>query len=182
MVAEIRYRALRTGWIRAALGGVVGVVCLVMLGAGALLLTLDSVIGVLGAVMCLLVVLLSIATVLIGTRLQFTVDDDGLTLAHHLRTHRIPWEQVAVIEQSSTYWTTGQPDHGAGDHGSDGSVPRGEPLPRHRLLGPAALSRPGRHLSASALARELDAVDRRSSSHCCAKPHTWASAQRTRAS
>ena len=106
-MAEIRYRGLRTGWIRAALGGVVGFACLVMLGAGALLLTLDSVAGALGAVMCLVIVLLSIAMVLLGTRLQFTVDDAGLTLLHWVRSHRIPWEEVAVIEQTSAYWTSG---------------------------------------------------------------------------
>lgn len=107
MVAEIRYRALKTGWVRGALGCVAGFAGLVLLGMGAMLLTLDSVIGVLGAVMCVVVLLLVIAIVVIGTRLQFIVDDDGLTLVHYLRTHRIPWEQVAVIEQSRTYWTTG---------------------------------------------------------------------------
>jgi hypothetical protein len=106
-MAEVRYRALKIGWIRAALGCVVGSACLVMLGAGVLLLTLDSVVGVLGAVLCLMVVLLGIAMVLIGTRLQFTVDDEGLTLFHYLRSHRIPWEEVAMIEQSAAYWTSG---------------------------------------------------------------------------
>lgn len=106
-MAEVRYRALKIGWIRAALGCVVGFACLVMLGAGALLLTLDSVAGVLGAVMCLVVVLLSIAMVLIGTRLQFTVDDEGVALLHYLRSHRIPWEEVAMIEQTAAYWTSG---------------------------------------------------------------------------
>jgi hypothetical protein len=106
-MAEIRYRALRTGWIRAGVGCVVGFACLVMLGAGALLLTLDSVAGVLGAVMCLMIVILSVAMVLIGTRLQFIVDDEGLTVLHYLRSHRIPWDEVAVIEQSSAYWTSG---------------------------------------------------------------------------
>ena len=57
--------------------------------------------------MCLVVVLLAIAMVLIGTRLQFIVDDEGLTLLHYLRSHRIPWEQVAMIEQSTAYWTSG---------------------------------------------------------------------------
>lgn len=106
-MAEIRYRALKTGWIRGALGCVVGFAGLALLGTGAMLLTLDSVAGVLGALMCAVVLLLMVAMVVIGTRLQFTVDDDGLTLVHYLRSHRIPWEQVAVIEQSSSYWTTG---------------------------------------------------------------------------
>ena len=106
-MAEVRYRALKIGWIRAALGCVVGFACLIMLGAGALLLTLDSVAGVLGAVMCLIVVLLAIAMVLIGTRLQFIVDDEGLTLLHYLRSHRIPWGEIAMIEQSTAYRTSG---------------------------------------------------------------------------
>ena len=106
-MAEIRYRALKTGWIRAALGCVVGFGCLVMTGTGVLLLTLDSAAGVLGAVMCLAVVLLSIVIMLIGTRLQFTVDDEGLTLLHYLRSHRILWEEVAIIEQTASYWASG---------------------------------------------------------------------------
>lgn len=106
-MAEVRYRALRIGWIRAGLGCVVGFACLIMLGAGALLLTLDSAAGVLGAVMCLMVVLLIVAMVLIGTRLQFTVDDEGLSVLHYFRSHRFPWAEVAVIEQSTAYWTSG---------------------------------------------------------------------------
>jgi len=43
----------------------------------------------------------------LGTRVQFLVDVDGITIVHYVRTHRIPWDQVAVIEQSSSYWTTG---------------------------------------------------------------------------
>ena len=103
----VRYRALKTGWVRGALGCIAGFGGLALLGTGAMLLTLDSVAGVLGAVMCVVAVLLIVAILVIGTRLQFLVDDDGLTLVHYLRTHRIPWEQIAVIEQSRTYWTTG---------------------------------------------------------------------------
>lgn len=106
-MAEMRYRALRTGWIRAAYGCVLGPLCLGMLGTGAMLLTLESVFGVLGALMCLMVVLFIIAAVLISTRLQFTVDDEGLTLLHYFRVHRILWEEVAVIEQTGSYWTAG---------------------------------------------------------------------------
>lgn len=106
-MAEIRYRALRTGWVRGALGCVAAFAGMILLGTGAMLLTLDSVAGVLGALMCLVVVLVMVAILVIGARLQFIVDGDGLTLVHYVRTHRIPWEQVAVIEQSSSYWTTG---------------------------------------------------------------------------
>lgn len=106
-MAEIRYRALRTGWVRAALGIVMALPILTMLVGGAVLLTLDSLAGVLGAVMCWVVGVLLVAMLVIGTRLQFLVDDDGLTLVHYLRTHRIPWGQVAAIEQSHAYWSSG---------------------------------------------------------------------------
>ena len=57
--------------------------------------------------MCWAVGVLLVVMLVIGTRVQFIVDRlDGLTLVHYLRTHRIPWEQIAVIEQSNTYWTT----------------------------------------------------------------------------
>lgn len=106
-MAEIRYRALKTGWVRGALGCVMALPILTMLVGGAVLLTLDSLAGMLGAVMCWAVGVLLVVMLVIGTRLQFTVDDDGLTLVHYVRTHRIPWEQVAVIEQSSAYWSSG---------------------------------------------------------------------------
>lgn len=106
-MAEVRYRALKIGWIRAGMGCVVGFSSLFVLGAGAMLLTLDSVAGVLGAGVCLMVVLFSLAAMLIGTRLQFTVDDEGLTLVHYVRSHRIRWEEVAVIQQTADYWTAG---------------------------------------------------------------------------
>lgn len=106
-MAEVRYRALKIGWIRAGMGCVVGFSSLFVLGAGAMLLTLDSVAGVLGAGVCLMVVLFSLTAMLIGTRLQFTVDDEGLTLVHYVRSHRIRWEEVAVIQQTADYWTAG---------------------------------------------------------------------------
>ena len=106
-MAEVRYRALKIGWIRAGMGCVVGFSSLFVLGAGAMLLTLDSVAGVLGAGVCLMVVLFSFTAMLIGTRLQFTVDDEGLTLVHYVRSHRIRWEEVAVIQQTADYWTAG---------------------------------------------------------------------------
>ncbi|MGO1894700.1 MAG: PH domain-containing protein [Brachybacterium sp.] len=103
----VRYRALKTGWVRGALGCVMALPILTMFVGGAVLLTLDSLAGMLGAVMCWAVGVLLVVMLVIGTRVQFIVDDDGLTLVHYLRTHRIPWEQIAVIEQSNTYWTTG---------------------------------------------------------------------------
>ena len=106
-MAEVRYRALKIGWIRAGMGCVVGFSSLFVLGAGAMLLTLDSVAGVLGAGVCLMVVLFSLTAMLIGTRLQFTVDDEGLTLVHYVRSHRIRWEEVAVIQQTADHWTAG---------------------------------------------------------------------------
>lgn len=106
-MAEVRYRAMRIWWVRAALGVVVVPLVLGLLAIGAVLLTLESVAGVLGALMCLAVALLAIAIVLLGTRLQFLVDDEGLTMVHYVRTHRIPWEQVAMIEQTGSYWFSG---------------------------------------------------------------------------
>lgn len=108
-MTEVRYRALKIGWIRGALGCFAGLLCAGMLGVGGMLLTLDSVAGVLGAVICLVAVVLVVVIVVAGTRLQFIVDDEGLTLLHRfsLRPRRIRWEEVAVIEQSSSYWTSG---------------------------------------------------------------------------
>ena len=106
-MAEVRYRAMRIWWVRAALGLALAPVSAVVLGSGIMLLTTESVAGVLGALLCLSLVLLLGLVWFLGTRLQFLVDDDGITIVHYARTHRIPWEQVAVIEQSSSYWTTG---------------------------------------------------------------------------
>lgn len=106
-MAEVRYRAMRVWWVRAALGVVFVPVSLLMLGSGAMLLSTESVAGVLGFLLCLSLVLFIGLVWFVGTRIQFLVDDEGITIVHYVRTHRIPWEQVAVIEQSSSYWTTG---------------------------------------------------------------------------
>lgn len=106
-MAEVRYRAIRTWWVRAALGLVFVPGSLLVLGSGAMLLTTESVAGILGALLCLSLVLFIGLVWFVGTRIQFLVDDDGITIVHYLRTRRIPWEQVAVIEQSSSYWTFG---------------------------------------------------------------------------
>jgi len=101
------YRAIRTGWVRAGLGCFLGVPLLVVLGSGVVLLTLDSVAGVLGALVCLVTVLLCTFLLVIFTRRQFIVDDEGITLVRSFSTLRIRWEEVAVIEQDSGYWATG---------------------------------------------------------------------------
>ena len=106
-MAEVRYRAIRVWVVRAALGVVLVPVSLLVLGGGVMLLTAESVAGVLGFLLCLSLVLFIGLVWFVGTRVQFLVDDEGLTIVHYARTHRIPWEQVAVIEQSSSYWTTG---------------------------------------------------------------------------
>jgi len=98
---------MRVWWVRAALGVVFVPVSLLMLGSGAMLLSTESVAGVLGFLLCLSLVLFIGLVWFVGTRIQFLVDDEGITIVHYVRTHRIPWEQVAVIEQSSSYWTTG---------------------------------------------------------------------------
>lgn len=101
------YRAIRTGWVRGGFGCLMGVPMLVVLGAGAILLTLDSVVGVLGALLCLFTVLICVVLLVIVTRRQFVVDDEGITLVRSFSTLRVRWEEVAVIEQSSGYWDTG---------------------------------------------------------------------------
>lgn len=106
-MAEVRYRAIRTWWVRAALGLVCVPGSLLVLGSGAMLLSTESVAGVLGFLLCLSLVLFIGLVWFVGTRIQFLVDDEGITIVHYVRTHRIPWERVAVIEQSSSYWTTG---------------------------------------------------------------------------
>ncbi|WME23358.1 PH domain-containing protein [Brachybacterium sp. GU-2] len=106
-MAEVGYRAIRVWVVRSAMGVVLAPVSLLVLGGGVMLLTADSVAGVLGFLLCLSLVLFIGLVWFVGTRVQFLVDDEGLTIVHYVRTHRIPWEQVAVIEQSSSYWTTG---------------------------------------------------------------------------
>ena len=106
-MAEVRYRAIRTWWVRAALGLVCVPGSLLVLGSGAMLLSTESVAGVLGFLLCLSLVLFIGLVWFVGTWIQFLVDDEGITIVHYVRTHRIPWERVAVIEQSSSYWTTG---------------------------------------------------------------------------
>ena len=101
------YRAIRTGWVRGGLGCLMGVPMLGLLGAGAMLLTTDSVAGVLGALLCLLTVVLCVFLLVIGSRRQFVVDDHGITLVRSFSTLRIRWEEIAVIEQDSGYWATG---------------------------------------------------------------------------
>lgn len=56
-MAEVRYRAMRVWWVRAALGVVFVPVSLLMLGSGAMLLSTESVAGVLGFLLCLSLVL-----------------------------------------------------------------------------------------------------------------------------
>ena len=106
-MAEVGYRAIRTWWVRAALGVVLLPVSFVVLGSGVMLLTTESLAGVLVFLMCLSLVLFIGLVWFVGTRVQFLVDDEGITIVHYVKTHRIPWEQVAVIEQSGSYWTMG---------------------------------------------------------------------------
>jgi len=80
---------------------------LFVLGAGAMLLTLDSIAGVLGALLCLLVVIFCVAFLFIATRRQFVVDDEGITIVRTFNSLRIRWEEIAVIEQSGENWDTG---------------------------------------------------------------------------
>lgn len=103
----VRYRALNRAGVAAVLAGLMAPVLLLVVGTGVVLLLTDSALGVVGAVLCLLLVVGGIAVVLVSTRLQFTIDDEGMTLLHYFRSHRIRWEEVAVIEQSSAYWTDG---------------------------------------------------------------------------
>lgn len=103
----MRYRAIRTGWVRGVLGCLMGIPLLFVLGAGAMLLTLDSVAGVLGALVCLVTVLFCVTLLVVATRRQFVVDDDGITIVRSFSTLRIRWEEIAVIEQDSGYWATG---------------------------------------------------------------------------
>ena len=139
-MAEVGYRAIRTWWVRAALGVVLLPVSFVVLGSGVMLLTTESLAGVLGHLLSLSLVLFLGLVWFVGTRVQFLVDDEGITIVHYVKTHRIPWEQVAVIEQSGSYWTMGAAvvvlptDHRARDHGSHDAVPRGEPLRLRRRL------------------------------------------------
>lgn len=104
---QMSYRAIRTGWVRGALGCLMGVPLLFVLGAGVILLTLDSVAGVLGALLCLVIVLICALLLVVATRRQFIVDDQGITLVRSFSTLRIRWEEIAVIEQDSGYWATG---------------------------------------------------------------------------
>ena len=96
-MAEVGYRAIRTWWVRAALGVVLLPVSFVVLGSGVMLLTTESLAGVLGHLLSLSLVLFLGLVWFVGTRVQFLVDDEGITIVHYVKTHRIPWEQVAVI-------------------------------------------------------------------------------------
>ncbi len=103
----MRYRAIRTGWVRGSLGCLMGIPLLLVLGGGAMLLTLDSVAGVLGTLLCLVTVLFCVSFLVAATRRQFIVDDKGITIVRSFSTLRIRWEEIAVIEQDSGYWATG---------------------------------------------------------------------------
>ncbi len=90
---------MRVWWVRAALGVVFVPASLLMLGSGAMLLSTESVGGVLGALLCLFMVLFIGLVWFVGTRIQFLVDDEGITKFDTVRAGNAPrCPTLAAIE------------------------------------------------------------------------------------